>query len=339
MSTKGQKLLVWLPSPLGDAVLCTPALKAIRKHFYDASITFIASNTTRRILQPCDLCDGWIKPASPIKLAKKIKRFDKAILFKNSFGSALTLYLAGIPERIGYDRDWRGMFLTNKIKPKMEHPCKFKPSSMIDYYLKVCKQLGCDISDRTMELSVSDDDLASISDKFSEVMNSQKPLAIFVPGGAFGPSKCWKTDRFAKLADKLIDKYNANVVVSVAPNEIEKLMANKIVRQSKRKLFNLGDMKLSLGELKALFSKADIVITNDTGPRHIAIALKRKVLTMFGPNNPEWTQTGYPDETQICGKAGCVPCDRPKCRMKKHICMDSITVEQIFDAASEILDR
>jgi heptosyltransferase-2 len=320
--------------------MSTPALRAIRKHFANAKITFLASKTVRDILGPCDFCDEFMPPqGNPIKMATAIRQkgFDKAILFKNSFGSAMTVFLAGVSVRIGYDRDWRGMFLTNGIKPKMKGIGKFKPAAMLDYYLNICKEIGCDVSDRAIELNVSQDQTESVTGEFGEIFENDKPLAILVPGGAFGPSKLWRPERYAAVADALIEKYNASVIVSVAPNEIERRIAGKICKNARNKLISLAEYNLSLGQLKGLFAKADIVITNDTGGRHIAIALKKKVVTLFGPNNPKWTQTGFEGEIQICGQAKCVPCDKPKCRMTKHICMDSITVEQVIDAVEKLL--
>lgn len=341
MNSTKEKILVWLPSPMGDAILSVPALRSIREHFSQANITFLATKVVRDVLQPCSYCDGFINlRKNPLKLASIVKsrQFDKAILLKNSLGSALTVFLAGVKHRIGYDRDWRGIFLSERIKPAMEGVGKFKPGSMVDYYLKLCKKLGCDVSDGSIKLEVSRDDLASVADKLDELMDSSKPLAILVPGGAFGPSKLWPTERFAALADKIIEKYDANAVVSVAPNKAEIKIAEKICRQASHELFDLGRFRLGPGELKGLFSKADIVVTNDTGGRHIAIALRKKVVTLFGPNNPEWTQTGYEDEMQIRGRAECVPCDKPKCKMNRHICMESISVDEVFAAVEKMLD-
>lgn len=341
MGNSENKILVWLPSPMGDAILSTSALRSIREHFAGARITFLASKTVRDILEPCPYCDAFINlKKNPFKLARIIKRrkFGKVILFKNSFGSAMTVYLAGVKHRIGYARDWRGMFLTNGIKPVMDGPGKFKARSMVDYYLKLCGKLGCDVSDRSLSLEVSDQQITDASNKLGEVMSGGKPLAILVPGGAFGPSKLWPAVRFAALADKIIEKYDANVVVSVAPNKAERRIAGKICSRSNHELFNLGDLGLGLGELKGLFSKADVVITNDTGGRHVAIALRKKVVTLFGPNNPKWTQTGYEGEIQICGRGKCVPCDKPNCKMSKHICMESISVDEVFDAVGKMLD-
>ena len=81
-----------------------------------------------------------------------------------------------------------------------------------------------------------------------------------------------------------------------------------------------------------------MVISNDTGPRHIAIALKRKVVTLFGPNDPAWTETDYKDEIKIIGDAPCAPCEKPVCKKNEHLCMQAITVEMVCNAAKKLLD-
>ena len=325
---------------MGDAVLCTPALRALRNHFHGASICFLAAKVVRDILSPSPFNDEWMSPESNIfKLASKLRKhnFSKVILFKNSFGCALTVWLAGISERIGYDRDCRGIFLTRKLKPLTLESGGFKAASMVDYYLSPCGEIGCNTENRRMELSVSPDDQGSAKEKLPGVFGADGPVVILVPGGAFGPSKCWLSGRFAETADKLIEKYNATVVVSVAPNDAEIKIANEICSMAKHEIISLASVSLSLGELKVLIGRSELMITNDTGPRHIAIALERNLVTLFGPNNPDWTQTGYENETQIIGRAECVPCDKAVCKQDEHLCMESITVEEVCDAAAKYL--
>ncbi|MGD9110239.1 MAG: lipopolysaccharide heptosyltransferase II [Phycisphaerales bacterium] len=332
-----QNLLVWLPSPMGDAILCTPALRAIRKHFPEAKITYLGNTVAKEVLSPCSFCDEWMeaKDQNIFDLAKELKkrRFDEAILFKNSFGSALSVFLAGIKSRIGYSRDGRGILLTEELYPPKDIKGKFMPISMIDYYLAIASWLAAETSDRTLELAVATNDYAGLKAKLSDVVDSPGPLIVLVPGGAFGLSKCWPSERFAETADWLIDNYNAKVLISVAPAEAERKIATQICGYAEHELVNLAERALSLGELKVLFSLADLVICNDTGPRHIAIAFGRKVITLFGPNDPAWTQTGYENEVQIIGKAPCVPCLKSKCQQKEHLCMESITTERVCGAA------
>ncbi|HEW78924.1 MAG TPA: lipopolysaccharide heptosyltransferase II [Phycisphaerales bacterium] len=337
------EILVWLPSPIGDAVLCTPALRAIRQHFKSCKISFFAKPIVRQVLSPSSFNDVWLEQQNenPFAIAKMLKgcKFTHAILFKNSFASALAIFLAGIPLRIGYARECRGFLLTDKLRPPKLPNARFKPISMIDYYLAIASRLDADATDRNLELLIDTETREKLKAKLPEATKSEGPIIIIVPGGAFGPSKCWPSVRFAQTADRLITNYNATVVVSVAPTPAEKQIARQICDSSKHKLTNLAERPISLGELKSLFSIADLVITNDTGPRHIAIALRRKVISLFGPNNPAWTNTGYENEIQIVGGAPCAPCGKPVCKKKEHLCMQAITMEMVCNAAEKLLEN
>ncbi|MHC4222033.1 MAG: glycosyltransferase family 9 protein, partial [Planctomycetota bacterium] len=123
---------------MGDAILATPALRSIREHFGSAKITFLANNIVRQVLSPCDLNDAWLDHGDKnlFTTAKMIKshNFTHAILFKNSFASALAVFLAGIGIRVGYARDGRGFLLSEKLYPPKTDSGKFKPTSMLDYY-------------------------------------------------------------------------------------------------------------------------------------------------------------------------------------------------------------
>ena len=340
---KREKILVWLPSPIGDAVLCTPALRAIRNRFESAHIYFLANKTVGGLLSPNNFNDQWIQSddKNVFTLTRQLRglQISTAILFKNSFGSAISVFLGGISRRVGYARDGRSIFLTDKLQPLKDPDGSFKPISMIDYYLTIAEHLGCSSQDRRLELLVNEKDEVSLSKKLSDISLHGSPLIILVPGGAFGLSKCWPSERFAQTADWLIAKYNAAVIVAVAPNQAEQQIANQICEYSREKLYSLVQTPLTMGELKALFARVDLVIANDTGPRHIATAFGRRIISLFGPNNPAWTETNYKDEVQIIGKAHCVPCEKPQCKEEKHICMESISVEQVCSAAQNILDK
>jgi heptosyltransferase-2 len=335
-------ILVWLPSPMGDAILCTPALRAIRKRFDSAKITFFGSSAIRQVLSPSDFADTWLEQnnGSVFASARTLRDygFTQAILFKNSFGSALACFLAGIPVRTGYAREGRGILLTNRLHPPRLPSGDFEPISMVDYYLAIASRLDADVQDRHIELSVEPKDAEAIKEKLPRVFDRQGPLVILVPGAAAGPSKRWPAERFAKLADWLIGNYKATIVLSVAPNPQERQIAEQIISASSGRLVNLGDTPISISELKALFAVANLVICNDTGPRHVAIGLKQKVITLVGPNNPEWTDPGYSDEIFLRGDVPCAPCDKNICRMPSHLCMEAINVEMVCEAAAGVLE-
>ena len=338
-----QNILIWLPSPMGDAVLCTPALRAIHKQCPAAAIWLYGNSVVRSVLSPNSVSNNWIDQCSsnPFAVAAEFKKykFDTVILFKNSFMSAIAVWLARIPARIGYAREGRGPLLTEKLTPKRLASGDYAPMSMIDYYLALAAPLGADTADRMPELSIAPQDMKSLQEKLPEIFITDGPKAILVVGGAFGANKCWPAEQFAQLADWLVETYEATVILSVAPNSFEKRIAEEICENSKHRIFNLGETQLSLGELKAMFTKADLVVANDTGPRHIAIALKRKVITLFGPNDPAWTQTGYADEIQIVGDVECVPCQEPQCQFTEVLCMRAISIESVCEAAEKLLAK
>ena len=336
---QNKNILVWLPSPMGDAILCTPALRAIRERFKSSTIHFFARPIVRDILSPNSFNDIWLDQQSrnPFAIASTLKKHDftHAILFKNSFASALSVFLAKIPVRIGYSREGRGFLLTDKFYPAKLTEGGFQPTSMVDYYLTIANWLGANTTDRKLQLLIDQQSQENIKTKLPEIISSPGPVVILVPGGAFGPSKCWPIERFAQTADWLIDNFNATVVISVSSDDAEKKIAKEICQLCKHVLINLAEKPVSLGELKAVFSKADLVITNDTGPRHIAIALERKVISLFGPNDPAWTNTDYENEIKLIGDVPCGPCDKPKCTEEKHFCMEAITVDMVREAVEK----
>jgi len=339
---------------MGDAILCTPALRAIRRHFESSRISFFAGPVIREVLSPSSFNDIWLEQQNnnPFAIAKMLKRhkFTHAILFKNSFASALAVFLAKIPSRIGYAREGRSLLLTDKLYPPKLPDGRFKPISMIDYYLAIASWLGADTAVRNLELSVDPQAEGRLRTKWPELSTCKGPVVVLVPGGAFGPSKCWPSDRFAQTADWLAENYNATVVVSVASDPVEKQIAREICDSSrlslraqrsnlKHRLINLAEKPITLGELKSLFSMAELVVSNDTGPRHIATALRRKIITLFGPNDPAWTHTDYENEIQIVGDAPCAPCAKPVCKETEHLCMQAISVETVCDAAKQLLEN
>ena len=338
-----KNILVWLPWPMGDAIMSTPALRSIRDYFRDDKIFFLVKPAVREVLSPCSFADEWIlcEGHNVLSIASKLRKhkFSHAILLKNSFTPALAVFLAGIPCRLGYNRYRRGFLLTEKLDSPRNADGSFKPEPMIDYYLAAASWLGAETSNRKTELAISERSKETLLNRFPLLTERDAPTVIFVPGGAYGPSKCWPSERFAQTAEWLIKKYDANVFISVAPDAAERQIARQICRHTKNNLINLANRPVSLGELKALFARADLIITNDTGPRHIALALDKKTISLFGPNNPEWARCESENEIQLVAKTPCVPCDKGKCPLRRRVCMESITSEMVCKAAEKLLGR
>ncbi|MCH7572972.1 MAG: glycosyltransferase family 9 protein [Planctomycetes bacterium] len=198
----------------------------------------------------------------------------------------------GSPMRIGYNRDGRGWLLTHSINVEKS----VEPTPTIDYYAHLVRTaLRVEDIDLRMELFVTPAD-SSAADKI--LHDVKDPFVLLNPGGN-KPLKRWPVERFALLADHLASTYGMVTVLSGAPGERDILEAVMEQVSPQTPLVNLVDRDLNLGNLKAIVQRAALMITNDTGPRHIAAALGTPLITLFGPTDHRWTTINYPNERII----------------------------------------
>lgn len=338
-----------MPTWVGDVVMATPALRALRSRFADAHITLLTKPNTVAVLEPGEWMDeiiAWPKASS--KLAKwfepfsvgrtlRAMNFDWAVLLSNSFRSALTANVARIARRIGYDRDGRGWLLTDRIPPRREGR-KFEMVSTVDYFNELIATLDCEMPSQQMELAVNDEDVAAVESRLREWgIAEYRPLVVVNPGASFGPSKLWSPERYGEVADRLVKQNGASVVVTFGPGERD--LAKQVCKVMDSKSFLVDDPPGTIGQLKALIKRCDILLNNDTGPRHFAKAFDRNVVTVFGSTHVEWTQTNYAKERSVRIAVDCGPCQKKVCPLGHHKCMTGVTSEMVYDAAVELLDR
>jgi heptosyltransferase-2 len=288
------RIAVICPSWVGDTVMATPTIRALRLNRPDARIITIGRPGLDALLDGCPWIDerialtmkgalGPVRAAAALRAAKA----DAALLLPNSFRSALTVRLSGTPCRIGYDRDGRGPLLTARV-PVARHDA---PTPAIDYYLRLAAAcLGTDDLERRMELFVTDAEAADADAMLAKV---PERFAILNPGGN-KEAKRWPAASFAAVADALHEKLGLGVVVSGTPGEADVLAA--VVEAARAPVVNVAGAGLTLGSLKALVARAAIMVTNDTGPRHIAAALRTPLVTLFGPTDHRWTTLGLDAE-------------------------------------------
>ena len=340
-----QRILVVLPSWVGDFVMATPALRALRARFADASITLLARPMIAELVAGGGWADAVVqwepkrrhrRSFGLVGLAKRLRggRFDWAVLLANSFRSALLVRLAGIDRRIGYDRDGRGWLLTDRL-PVPRDNGSIKITRMVDYYGTLAEHLGCDPPGDKLELFVESSGEQALADRFGRLgVADRQPLIVMSPGASFGASKLWPPERFAGLADRLIDTHGATVLISCAPGE--QAIARQIVGLMTRQAYVLDDPVTTLGEFKSLIRRCDLLICNDAGARHVAKAFNRPVVTVFGPTHPGWTDTDYPAERKVLIPVDCGPCQKKVCPLD-HRCMTGISVDMVAAAADDLL--
>ena len=339
---KAENILVRVPNWVGDCVMATPALMRLRRHFDRSRITLAATNYVRQVVEDGPWADAIIevpreRNLRALSAAVKLLaagRFDLAVLLTNSLGSALAARLAGIGRIVGYSREGRGWLLTDKLKAPKENG-RFVPAPMVGYYNRLADYLGCSPGESGMTLYTSPAWEQKAEELFGQLgIDPSKPVAGINPGAAFGSAKCWPLESFAAVANALSERMGMRVVVLCGPKERE--IADQIAVLAGGGAVSLGRFDVPLGLLKAIVRRLSLMVTNDSGPRHFAASFGVPVVTIIGPTNPEWSDTGYEKGIQLQAKIDCGPCMLRRCP-SDHRCMKEITPEMVIEAAERLL--
>lgn len=355
MPAAPQKILVVQPSWVGDAVMATPTLRALRLHYPDAEIAYLMRRYVKPIYTGMPWADRLVTYRTGKTRAKAGKglfdlaarlrsaKFDMAILLPNSFKTALLCKMARIEKVVGYDRDGRGFLLSDKLLPQKDRG-KFVPFPIVRYYMGIAQYLGSHERDMSLRLFVTESERRAAVQVFERsglpqdlerpAAAGRPPLIILNPGAQYGAAKCWQAESFAHLADKLAAELGATILLSGAPKE--RPILDAILRHMKHAPIDLCTKGLSLGALKEIVRRCDLMITNDTGPRHIAAAFEVPVVTIFGPTHPEWTEINFDRERKVAVKVFCGPCQKKTCPLD-HRCMARITPQLVYDTAMQLL--
>jgi heptosyltransferase II len=351
-----KKILIVQPSWVGDAVMATPTLRAIRELMPQAHISYLMRRYVKPLYAGMPWADQLITYRTGKTRAKAGKgqffdlagrlragRFDLAVLLPNSFKSALVCKMARIPRILGYERDGRGFLLTDRLLPSKDKG-KFVPSPIVKYYLGLAHYLGSTHRDLKLELFVTPAEQREAQEVLARcgldpdlhrpAAAGGPPLVLLNPGAAFGAAKCWHPSSFAELADRFIEEQSATVLLSAAPKE--RPIVDAIKRHMRHAPVDLSNKGTTLGSLKEIVRRCDLMVTNDTGPRHIAAAMDVPVVTVFGPTHPEWTEIYYAKERQVAVKVFCGPCQKKLCPLD-HRCMTRVTPGMVYSASVGLL--
>jgi len=342
-----ERLLVCVPNWIGDVAMATPALVAIRRNYPAARIMHLLRPYVAEVLAGSKLADEnilWPPPrtgeaafTSRWGLVRRLcsQRFDLAVLLTNSFKSAAIAWLAGARRRVGYTRDARHWLLTDRLPPKRSGR-GFIPIPAMDYYNDLARYLGCrDVGDRLI-LATTPADEAAIDERLGS-LDACQPLVVLNPGANYGPAKCWPAEKYARLSDKLVDRYGARVVASLVPNERD--IAERLASSARRPIQIFVDPPLGIGPLKALVRRSRLLVTNDTGPRHFAAAFGVPVVTVFGSSDPAWTDTRFAGERIAKLELDCQPCMERVCPLRHHNCMGQLEPDLVLEKIDELLAR
>ena len=154
------------------------------------------------------------------------------------------------------------------------------------------------------------------------------------PGARFGSSKCWPPEYFARLAEMIEQRWNCKIIMSTGPGEQD--IGDQIVSLSRATIINPGPDNMTLELLKPLIQRCRLLITNDTGPRHYAVAFDIPVVVIMGPTDPRYTDANLEKTIIVRRDLECVPCHHKKCALH-HSCMAEILPEEVMQAAEELM--
>jgi heptosyltransferase II len=340
-----KRILIVRTDRIGDVVLSTPVIKALRQAYPYAYIAMMVSPYTKEIVEGNPFLDqvvifdkekkhrSWL---GTLKFAGSLakKRFDLAIILHPTNRVHLVCFLAGIPRRIGYDRKL-GILLTDRIKHLKQEGEKHE----LEYSLDLLKYLNIEATDKELFMPVTAEVVVWVRDLFSRVGIRDSDRLVAIHPSASCPSRLWPIQRFAEVADKLIERYKFKVLVVAGPKDIA--LARDMIKKMNHPAVNLAG-RTSLTQLAAVFKKCVLFISNDSGPAHIASSTGTPVISIFGRNQKglsplRWGPTGRNDRA-LHKEVGCVECLAHNC-VKGFACLKAITVDDVLKAADSILQK
>jgi heptosyltransferase-2 len=346
MEDTARRILIKLPNWVGDVVLSIPAIKKLRGLYPDSYIAvlikqelvdLLANNPAINEVLPYKEEKGLKKLSMIGRLIRTIRtgNFDTAILFPNSFSSALIVFLAGIPCRVGYGSDGRSPLLTKPIKVKDEN----RSIHQTCIYLNIIKEFArAEISKEVPipHIYINEVDRAWAVNLVKEKIKKGKYLIGINPGARFGPAKRWLAERFVELGNRLTLEFNASIILFGGPEEKEFVSGIAAgIKTQQGDVLNMAG-STSLGQLAGLIERCNVFITNDTGPMHIAYSVGTPVVAIFGSTDPN--RTGPPGDSHKIVKKDvpCSPCFKRVCPFDME-CMKAIEVEDVMKAIVSLL--
>lgn len=335
-----RRILIVNVNWLGDTLFVTPFIRAVRENYKDAYIAVLTHPRCCAILEGNPHIDETIlydEKKEHKSIFRKFsiiahlrsKKFDAAFILRESLSRTMILFLSGIPQRIGYETKRANFLLTRKIKLRK------RPMHKVEHFLNIAKAMGIEVRSRDYEFTISRDDMQRAQKLLEEHGVKGEKFIAFNPGGNWD-LKRWPYENFAHLGDEIQKRFHVKVVLTGAEKDvgltqkISELMGHKpIIVCGKTDLKTLG----------ALFHIAACVVSNDSGPMHIAVAARTKVIALFGPTSPALTGPYGSGVYKVLHKdIGCkIPCYKLECSDNR--CMKAIKVEEVVEAIDGIMKQ
>ncbi len=348
-------IAIILPRWVGDLVMTTPMIRAVRQHFgRDAKLTAVVKPLFQDLLAGTEWFDQFIaydrhgkNPESRFQRAAARLSFDRpdiALLVPNSLSSAALAWWGGCKKRVGYARHGRRFLLTDPIIP-VRHGWHVVPMSTAQHSMDLAERIGVPRQPLELELATLSEDESNLNlllSGFFEGWTSSetRPLFVFNDNSAFGPARSWGEKKFISLARELLESYpNARIIVHCGPGDRDEA---RVIESSLHdpRVRSLADVKqLPFGLSKALLRRASVVISTDSGPRHIAAAFRTPTVVLLGPMDPRLGRSDQENLVELRKELPCSPCGQRTCPLEHHDCMVELSVHDVARATRDLLNR
>jgi heptosyltransferase-2 len=320
---------------LGDLVISLPALRAVRRRFATSHLAVLVRTELAGFFDGCEWIDeviafrrgaGIAGIANQWRIVGEIRRFDLAILFPNSFSSALWTALARVPRRIGYATDARGPLLTDRVRPDADA----LTGHQANYWLRMVKQtIGADGDPADCAITAAPENRERIAAMLAaRRKNPAAKLVAIAPAAAYGPAKEWPAEHYAALIDLMAARGIESVLIG-APAERERC---ERITASANGAPIVAAGETGVGELITLLSLCDAFVGNDSGAMHLAGALGIPTVAIFGSTNPLRTGPMGPRVRVLWRAPACSPCLQRTCRFGHYECLTRITPREALEA-------
>jgi heptosyltransferase-2 len=337
-----QTLAIRCPNWVGDVVMATPVFDCLRRNLPQARIIGVMKKSAHGIVRDGpwfdDLVDGNDKTWAGFQRMRRQLRTlspDAAILLTNSIRSAMTIRLSGVRKIYGYRREWRNLLLTGG--PTTSRNGAAVPIPMGEYYLKICRWLGLELPQQPKPSLFVGEELRQHGDALLARYGIAKDdfLLGLNPGASFGSSKCWPPEYFAELAALCKKALNARIILFSGPGEEGIIEA--ILDRTEVDLIDTRADRVDLELLKPLVKRCNLFVTNDTGPRHYAVAFDVPTVVIMGPTDPRYTAANLDRTVVVRKELDCSPCHKKVCP-RQHECMREIRPAEVLAAAERLME-
>jgi heptosyltransferase-2 len=349
-------IVVILPRWVGDFVMSTPMLRAVRQHFGSGTrITGVLKPMYAELLEGSAWLDELVfydrRSRDPSRRFRAVARrlredpADVALVVPNSLSSAALAFAGGARRRVGFARHWRRWLLTDPLEPQRAsakggwfNRWRVEPASPAGHAMDLAVRIGVPRGPLSLQLATTPADEAAADDVLARLFprspvrgaEPEGPLVVFNDNGAYGPSKSWGGERFAALARLAVDRLpGCRVLVHCGPGDRDEAR-DIVARAAHPQVQGLADVEqLPFGLAKALLRRAAVLVTSDSGPRHVAAAFGTPTVVLHGPMDPRLSRSDQRHLIELRLDLPCSPCGKRVCPLGHHDCMRLLTVEDV----------